>query len=342
MIRITELSKVFQGPNGPVQALKNINLSVSKGEIAGIIGYSGAGKSTLIRCVNLLETPTTGTIVVDGQEITSLRGEQLRQARRKMGMIFQHFNLLSSRTVRENIAFPLEIAGVPRAEIKKRVDELLELVGLTDRADNYPAQLSGGQKQRVGIARALASNPSVLLCDEATSALDPATTRSILQLLLDINQRLGLTILLITHEMDVIKEICDTVYVMEAGEIIESGPVLDVFAHPTRETTRAFIESLYQLDLPSDFYRQIVHRPGFHRLVRLVFTGVNAAEPIVATLGQKFAVTVNIMAGNIDYIKGQPLGILTLDISGDSLEVEKALSYLHTTGLKVEVLEYEF
>lgn len=340
MIKVSGLSKIYQGPAGTVTALDNISLEVQRGEIAGIIGYSGAGKSTLIRCINLLETPTSGSIQVDGQEITSLHGAALRQARRKMGMIFQHFNLLSSRTVRENIAFPLEIAGVDKGEIKSRVEELLELVGLSDRADNYPAQLSGGQKQRVGIARALASNPSVLLCDEATSALDPATTRSILQLLLDINRRLGLTILLITHEMDVIKEICDTVYVMEAGQIIEAGRVLDVFAHPVNATTRAFIESLYQLDLPADFYRQIAAAPGWHRLVRLVFTGSHAAEPMVATLGRRFPVTVNILAGNIDYIKGQPLGILTLDINGDREEVEKATAYLQATGLMVEVLEH--
>jgi len=339
MIRIEGLTKIYSTPAGDIEALRNINLHVKKGEIAGIIGYSGAGKSTLVRCVNLLEKPTEGSIIVDGQEITGLKGSELRAARRKIGMIFQHFNLLYSRTVHENIAFPLEIAGVPKSRINARVDELLELVGLSERAKAYPARLSGGQKQRVGIARALANKPGVLLCDEATSALDPSTTQSILALLKDINQKLNLTVLVITHEMQVIKEFCDTISVIEDGRIIESGPVLGVFAHPRRDTTRGFIGSLYNLVIPIEFYRRIKSRGGFHQLLRVVFTGETAGEPVVASLAQNFPVQVNILAGNIDYIKGAPLGILTLDLAGERDDVFKAIQFLKDKNLCVEVAD---
>ncbi len=338
MIKIEQLSKVFPTPTGEVVAVRDINLTVAKGQIAGIIGYSGAGKSTLIRCVNLLEQPTAGKIVVDGQEITGLAGHKLRENRQKIGMIFQHFNLLTSRTARENIAFPLELAGLNPPAIKQRVDELLALVGLTDRADNYPAQLSGGQKQRVGIARALANKPAVLLCDEATSALDPTTTKSILHLLKDINKKLELTIMLITHEMEVIKEICDTVSVMEAGEIIESGSVLEVFAHQRHETTKGFINTLYNLQVPPEFYRQLRKQGAAHQLIRIVFTGSAAGEPIIASLAKEFNLQTNILAGNIDYIKGSPLGILTVDVCGEPNDVAQALQYLQSKKLHVEVL----
>lgn len=339
MIRIEGLSKIYSTPAGEIAALEKIDLHIRKGEIAGIIGYSGAGKSTLVRCVNLLEKPTMGSVMVDAREITGLSGGELRAARRKIGMIFQHFNLLYSRTVHDNIAFPLEIAGAPKERINARVMELLELVGLAERARSYPAQLSGGQKQRVGIARALANEPGVLLCDEATSALDPSTTQAILTLLKDINKKLNLTIMVITHEMQVIKEICDTVSVIEEGRIIESGPVLEIFAHPRRDTTKGFIGSLYNMDIPADFYRQIKKSGGFHQLLRITFTGEAAGEPVVASLAQNFPVAANILAGNIDYIKGAPLGILILDISGTQEEVLKSIQYLKDRKLNVEVLD---
>lgn len=340
MIKIEGLAKVFPSPAGEIYALQSIDLHIRKGEIAGVIGYSGAGKSTLVRCVNLLERPTEGSVIVDGQDITGLKGSALRGARRKIGMIFQHFNLLSSRTVYDNVAFPLEIAGMSKSEINRRVTELLELVGLTERSGAYPAQLSGGQKQRVGIARALANEPSVLLCDEATSALDPATTQAILSLLKEINKKLDLTIMIITHEMQVIKEICDTVSVIEDGRIIESGPVLETFAHPHRDTTKGFIRSLYQMDIPPEFYRQIKRRPGYHQLLRIVFTGENASLPVVTSLVRECGVQVNILAGNIDYIKGEPLGMLTLDVTGERDMVFNCTQYLNDKGLYVEVLEH--
>lgn len=342
MIEIKGLVKKYVSDKAEVTALKNVNLHISKGEVAGIIGYSGAGKSTLVRCVNMLEKPTDGHILVDGQEITGLNGKGLRLARQKIGMVFQHFNLLSSRTVRDNIGFPLEIAGWNKKDIERRVDELLEVVGLNERADAYPAQLSGGQKQRVGIARALANQPIVLLCDEATSALDPSTTKSILTLLKDINAKFNLTIMVITHEMQVIKEICDSVSVIDDGEIVESGSVLNVFANPQKPITRGFIQSLHNLEIPAEFYEQIKAGSDSHQLARIVFTGKSAGEPVVASLQQKFDVKVNILAGNIDYIKGAPLGILTLDLAGEKTAVSKCLDYLKDLNLNVEVLTGEF
>lgn len=241
MITITKLGKTYKTPQGPLPALRDINLQVEKGDIYGIIGLSGAGKSTLIRCLNRLEEPDTGSITIEGMEITRLGIGELREARKKIGMIFQHFNLLDARTVRANVAFPLELSGYSKRAIAERVAEILELVGLSDKADAYPAQLSGGQKQRVGIARALANRPNVLLSDEATSALDPQTTRNILDLLADINRKLGLTIILITHEMNVIRHICSKVAVLDRGEIVESGPVKQVFSRPASKTMRLFL-----------------------------------------------------------------------------------------------------
>ena len=245
MIKLSNITKVFQQGNRTIQALNNVSLHVPAGQIYGVIGASGAGKSTLIRCVNLLERPTEGSVLVDGQELTTLSESELTKARRQIGMIFQHFNLLSSRTVFGNVALPLELDNTPKDEVKRRVTELLSLVGLGDKHDSYPSNLSGGQKQRVAIARALASNPKVLLCDEATSALDPATTRSILELLKDINRRLGLTILLITHEMDVVKRICDCVAVISNGELIEQDTVSEVFSHPKTPLAQQFQQTLY-------------------------------------------------------------------------------------------------
>lgn len=341
MIRLDHVSKIYQGRGGDVQALDNINLHIPQGQIFGIIGLSGAGKSTLVRCINRLEKPSGGSVFVDGQEISKLSASQLRQARRQIGMIFQHFNLLSSRTAAENIAFPLEIAGVSKKERQAKVSQLLELVGLADRADAYPSQLSGGQKQRVGIARALANDPKVLLCDEATSALDPQTTTSILQLLRDINKRFNLTIVLITHEMKVIKEICDQVAVIDHSHIVEQGPVADLFTAPKTTIAREFVQSV----LPGQAPREVLawrqgHEPAEGILIRVTFMGSTAAEPIISTLVQQFAVKANILYGSIDHIKDTLFGTLTLELTTIKQgSLAKALDYLGSLGLQVEVLD---
>lgn len=342
MIEVEHLTKVYRLGDKEVVALQDVTLTVPQGQIYGVIGLSGAGKSTLIRCINMLERPDYGKIRIGGVEITSLRGKTLREQRRKIGMIFQHFNLLWSRTVFGNVAFPLEIAGVPRAEIRERVNELLDLVGLRDKADAYPAQLSGGQKQRVGIARALANRPAVLLSDEATSALDPQTTKSILQLLRDINARLGLTILLITHEMNVIKEVCDQVAVIEHGRIVESGPVLEVFTNPQTETARNFLKGITVLDLPEAVRKRSItlERPGLAaKILSISFLGESAGEPVISTLVRQFNVDANILYGNIDQIHDIPFGTLVVELIGTKNSLEKALAYLKGRRLKVEVLE---
>ncbi|WP_312785703.1 methionine ABC transporter ATP-binding protein MetN [Stenotrophomonas indicatrix] len=314
MIKLSNITKVFQQGNRVVQALNNVSLHVPAGQIYGVIGASGAGKSTLIRCVNLLERPTQGTVLVDGQDLTALSESQLTQARRQIGMIFQHFNLLSSRTVFGNVALPLELDNTPREEIERRVNELLELVGLSDKRDAWAANLSGGQKQRVAIARALASNPKVLLCDEATSALDPATTRSILELLKDINRRLGLTILLITHEMDVVKRICDCVAVISNGELIEQDTVSEVFSHPETE--------------------QCVP------LLRLEFTGKSVDAPLLSETARRYNVNNNIISAQMDYAGGVKFGIMLAEMHGTAEDTKAAVAYLQEHHVKVEVLGY--
>lgn len=343
MIKLTGIEKVYPGTNGAVHALKGINLEVRRGEIFGVIGKSGAGKSTLIRCINMLERPTRGSVVVDGEELTTMSEKNLRERRKKIGMIFQHFNLLSSRTVYENVAFPLELAGKSKTEIAQAVLPLLELVGLADKRDQYPSQLSGGQKQRVGIARALASRPKVLLCDEATSALDPQTTQSILKLLFDINQKLQLTIVLITHEMQVIKEICDRVAVIENGVIIEEGPVLDVFTRPQTATTREFIRTIVNHDLPEFFANTVFSPtplPDSNLILRLSFIGRTAEEPIIAGMIRRFNVDTSILYGNIDHIKHTPFGTLIVELSGDQAGIQNALKYLRARDLGIEVIGY--
>lgn len=338
LIQIRDLTKIYQGSAGEVVALDNVSLRVRKGEIYGIIGFSGAGKSTLIRCVNMLERPTKGSIMVNNQEMTKLDGWRLRAMRQKIGMIFQHFNLLSSRTVFENIAFPLEISGVSKEEINKKVTNLLELVGLSDKAQAYPAQLSGGQKQRVGIARALANDPIVLLCDEATSALDPATTSSILELLKDINRKLDLTILMITHEMKVISEICDSVAVIEGGHIIEEGLVIDVFTQPKHPTTRRFVQTIINTDVPDKIREKLLEK-GQGQIIRLSFIGDNTAEPVISSLVKHFDVDVNILYGNIDQIQDTPFGMLIIECLGAKDNCHKAVEYLRKQGLRIEVLK---
>lgn len=343
MIELQHIEKIYHTASGDLHALKDINLTINEGEIFGIIGLSGAGKSTLVRCINMLEKPTSGKVIVDGQEMTALGEEQLRKARQNIGMIFQHFNLLSSRTVYGNIAFPLEIQGMNKASIQKKVAPLLELVGLSDRADHYPSQLSGGQKQRVGIARALASDPKVLLCDEATSALDPQTTESILSLLRDINKRLHITIVMITHQMNVVKEICDRVAVIENGEIIEQGSMVDIFTNPQKATTKEFVASIQHNDLP-DFVKKLdIHKeyqPGDKALVSLSFIGDSAGEPIVSVLIKQYDTNVNILTANIETLQDTPFGTLLIEVEGDEAHLKKALDYLHERKVKDEVIGY--
>ncbi|MBD8027379.1 methionine ABC transporter ATP-binding protein [Ureibacillus sp. Re31] len=340
MIELKDISKIYKTKNGEIAAVKNVNLTVHKGEIFGIIGYSGAGKSTMIRLLNGLEKPTSGSVIVNGQPISSISGNKLRQARQKISMIFQHFNLLWSRTVAENIAFPLEIAGVPAAERKVRVKELIDLVGLSGRENAYPSQLSGGQKQRVGIARALANNPEVLLCDEATSALDPETTDSILELLLDINKRLGLTIVLITHEMHVIRKICHRVAVMEAGQVVETGDVLQVFQQPQADITKNFVMQVSGTKDSKDSIEQILANYPTGKIVKLTFIGNKTEQPIISQLIKQFNVEVNIVHGNISQTASGPYGTLIVQILGEDSNVQKALNLLNSIEIQTEVIEH--
>ncbi|AHF06411.1 methionine ABC transporter ATP-binding protein [Desulfitobacterium metallireducens] len=338
MINIEHLSKTYTSHKGNVIALEDISLDIPRGAIYGIIGLSGAGKSTLVRCLNRLEEATSGQILIDGQDITKLSGKGLRDARQTIGMIFQHFHLLQSRTVAENIAFPLEIAGYKKNDIEKRVKDLLPLVGLEDKADVYPSQLSGGQKQRVGIARALATRPKVLLCDEATSALDPQTTVSILNLLREINQQLGLTIVMITHEMKVIKEICTDVAVIDASKIVEYGPVEQVFIQPQSAIAKEFISSIFPNELPSDLLRELAAHPD-SEIVRIHFLGSRASDPIIADLMKGCDVRANILYGSIDHLRSTLFGTLTLELQGSTEQLSKAHAYLSERGLKMEVVQ---
>lgn len=343
MIQLQHISKVYEGKNR-VEALKDINLSIKEGEIYGIIGHSGAGKSTLIRCINMLERPTSGAVIVDGTDLVSLSETELRKARKSIGMIFQHFNLLSSRTVYENVAFPLELQGLSKSQIKERAMPILDIVKLTDRMNNYPSQLSGGQKQRVGIARALASDPKVLLCDEATSALDPTTTQDILDLLKDINRKMNLTIIMITHEMQVIREICDHVAVIEGGYILEEGTVVDVFTNPREKTTREFIGSVVKEDLPkaalAHLNMQDTWAEGTAPVVRLKFTGNATDEPVVAGLVKRFGLDVSILFGGIDYIQDTSVGRLIIVLEGERSKAQEGLDYIKELPIGSEVIGY--
>ena len=342
MIKLENITKTYDGKS-QVHALKGVNLTIEDGEIFGIIGKSGAGKSTLVRCINMLERPTSGNVIIDEKNLTNMTDTQLRAERKHIGMIFQHFNLLSSRTVFDNIAFPLELIGASKEAIQKKVADLLELVGLTDRQFNYPAQLSGGQKQRVGIARALASDPNILLCDEATSALDPQTTKSILELLKDINQRLGITIVIITHEMAVIKEICNRVAVIEGGVIKEAGRVVDVFTNPQSQTMKDFVKSVINMELPAGIAKMGITdqpAPGYGMLVRLRFKGAATNEPVVASVVQRFHTYVSVLYGNIDYIQDEPFGYLIVVIMGSMEQQAKAFEYIKELPIGSEVLGY--
>lgn len=335
MITLTNVEKTFTSRLGSIQALDGINLTIQKGEIFGIIGYSGAGKSTLVRMMNMLETPTSGDVWLGETKLSQLSGRELRRARQKIGMVFQHFNLLWSRTVAENVALPLEIAGVPKREHAGRVAELLKLVGLADKADAYPSQLSGGQKQRVGIARALANQPDVLLCDEATSALDPKTTDSILELLREINRKLDLTIVLITHEMHVIEKICDRVAVMENGRIIELGNVVDVFSHPQTTTTRELISQVTGAEAVEE---QFLAEWSEGAVLRLTFLGDATNQTMISRMVKELGVEVNILQGQIKRLKDIAFGTLYIQLPVDETMEAQAVAFLQQQGVTVEVL----
>jgi len=343
MIRFSHVSKIFEQKKQKVSALLDINLDVPAGQIYGVIGASGAGKSTLIRCANLLERPTEGHIFIDGEELTQLPENKLSLARRHIGMIFQHFNLLSSRTVFDNVALPLELARLPKTAIKKTVLELLELVGLTDKKKAYPAHLSGGQKQRVAIARALANGPKVLLCDEATSALDPGTTRSILKLLKDINRRLGLTILLITHEMDVVKYICDQVGVISHGQLIEKDSVSEMFSHPKTLLAQQFIHSTLHIDIPEDYAHRLSQNPtdlAVSPLLKLQFTGQSADAPLISQAIRRFNIDIGILSAQMDYAGGVKFGTMLAELEGEKQDITAAMQFLKDHHVKTEVLGY--
>ncbi|ENL7814303.1 methionine ABC transporter ATP-binding protein [Pseudomonas aeruginosa] len=334
MIEFHDVHKTYRVAGREIPALQPTRLNIQAGQIFGLIGHSGAGKSTLLRLINRLEEPSGGRILVEGEDVTALDAEGLRRFRQRVGMIFQHFNLLSSKTVADNIAMPLRLAGgFSRAEVDARVSELLARVGLSDHARKYPAQLSGGQKQRVGIARALACRPSILLCDEATSALDPQTTASVLQLLAEINRELKLTIVLITHEMDVIRRVCDQVAVMDGGAIVEQGDVADVFLHPQHPTTRRFVFEAERVD-EDERHDDFAHVPGL--ILRLTFRGEATYAPLLGTVARQTGVDYSILSGRIDRIKDTPYGRLTLALVGGDLEA--AMSQLNAADVHVEVL----
>jgi len=333
VIAFQNLHKSYPVDGRAITALHPLDLQIHAGEVFGIIGHSGAGKSTLIRLINRLEEPSGGRVLIDGQDATALDADGLRALRRKIGMIFQHFNLLSARTVAGNVAFPLELAGTPKAEIDARVDELLRTVGLEAHAGKYPAQLSGGQKQRVGIARALATRPQILLCDEATSALDPQTTASVLALLGKINRELGLTIVLITHEMDVIRRVCDRVAVLDAGHLVEMGAVTGVFLHPQHPTTRRFVSESEHVD-EGEQRRDFAAVNG--RILRLTFIGSDTYEPLLGRIARDTGVDYNILSGRIDRIKDTPYGQLTVALAGGDENAAQAA--FEAAGVHVEVV----
>ncbi|MBA2875139.1 methionine ABC transporter ATP-binding protein [Thermaerobacillus caldiproteolyticus] len=328
MIEFRNASKIFKSEDRTIEALKNINLTIEKGDIFGVIGFSGAGKSTLIRMVNLLEKPTSGQVLVDGQDLSKLSEKELRQAKKNIGMIFQHFNLLRSKTVFDNVAMPLKLSKTPKSVIEERVHELLHFVGLSDKANSYPDQLSGGQKQRVGIARALATNPSILLCDEPTSALDPQTTTSILQLLKRVNQEYNVTILMITHEMEVIKQICNRVAVMQNGEIIEEGTILDIFSKPKTETARNFVRSVLRDEIPQSIFHILQANDKFSKIYNIEFIGESSGKPILSQVAKSFAVDVNILFGSINELQGVPFGNLIVELQGEEAEIARAYDFI--------------
>jgi D-methionine transport system ATP-binding protein len=336
MIELKNINVSFKQKKYELHAVSNVSLHVQKGEIFGIVGSSGAGKSTLIRTINLLEKPTSGKILVEGKDIVNYKGTELRELRRNIGMIFQHFNLVESKTVYDNVAFPLRAAGKSKAEIHERVKELLEVVGLSDKSGVNPSKLSGGQKQRVGIARALCNNAKILLCDEPTSALDIETTSAILKLLREINEKYGVTIVVITHELEVVKAICHKVVVMDRGSVVEEGEVYDIFTKPKHEFTKQLLEYSSKFELPEELIKNI--KGSF---VKIKYIGETSTNPVLSELSTKFDIVFNILHGRIEYIRDLPLGILYLDISGNRDSIAKAIEYLKQNTYSVEVIKYE-
>lgn len=342
MIRLENVSKTFTDSNKEVHAVNNVSLTINDGDIFGIIGFSGAGKSTLVRCINLLEKPTEGKVFVDDAEITALSGKELRKARKKIGMIFQHFNLMPSRTIFGNVAYPLRGSGLSKEEIKEKVHHLLELVGISEKENAFPSQLSGGQKQRVAIARALANDPGILLCDEATSALDPQTTKSILKLLQQLNQTLGITVVVITHEMAVVKEICNRVAVMDHGDVVEEGEVFHVFASPKEPLTRSFIKTTSNLQKIEELIEAdspVVATKKGELIVRLTYVEKNTSEPLISTVTQKFGIILNIVFADVEIVQNAPIGGTVAIVSGESSRIDEALQYLRDKNVGVEVIK---
>ena len=342
MIKLENIDVTFRQGAKVVNAVKNVSLDVESGDIYGIIGYSGAGKSTLVRTINLLQRPTKGNVVVNGVDLLQLKPKGLRAARKKIGMIFQHFNLMNTLSVFDNVAFPLKKSGKTKSEIEQKVLSLLELVGLEDKVNSYPRQLSGGQKQRVAIARALANDPDVLLCDEATSALDPKTTYSILELLKKVNVQLGITIVIITHEMQVVKEICNKVAVMQEGEVIEQGSVLEIFTNPERDLTKDFIDTATHINQGIETvlsHEQLLNLKEGDYLVKISFVGASTGEPLITKLSTQFQVAANILFANVEIIQETPVGTLLVGLSGEKSGIENALSYIKEQGVSVDVLE---
>jgi D-methionine transport system ATP-binding protein len=342
MIRLENVSKTFTDSNKEVHAVNNVSLTINDGDIFGIIGFSGAGKSTLVRCINLLEKPTEGKVFVDDAEITALSGKELRKARKKIGMIFQHFNLMPSRTIFGNVAYPLRGSGLSKEEIKEKVHHLLELVGISEKENAFPSQLSGGQKQRVAIARALANDPNILLCDEATSALDPQTTKSILKLLQQLNQTLGITVVVITHEMAVVKEICNRVAVMDHGDVVEEGEVFHVFASPKEPLTRSFIKTTSNLQKIEELIAAgspVAATKKGELIVRLSYVEKNTSEPLISTVTQKFGIILNIVFADVEIVQNAPIGGTVAIVSGESSRIDEALQYLRDKNVGVEVIK---
>lgn len=339
MIELKDIDVIFKDDNKVVTAVKDVNITVERGEIYGIVGYSGAGKSTLVRTINLLQPPTNGTVKVNGQMMQELSSRELRQARKKIGMIFQHFNLMDSRTIYENVAFPLKGSGLSKAEVTNKVAELLDLVGLDGKSDNYPSQLSGGQKQRVAIARSLANDPDILLCDEATSALDPKTTSSILDLLRELNEKLNLTIVIITHEMSVVKDLCHRVAVMEDGAVLEQGTIVDIFTDPRRPLTREFINTATHFEQEIELVLthpliQEIQESG--EIIRLSYVGEGTMRPILSGLVREFDVDVNILYGHVEILQNTPIGNMLIGLSGDRDDIEKTINSLMGENIRIQ------
>ncbi|MCB2294397.1 ATP-binding cassette domain-containing protein [Clostridium algoriphilum] len=342
MIELQDVCKTFNSKGVIVHALKGINIKIKKGDIFGVIGFSGAGKSTLVRVVNFLEKPTLGKVLIDGKDLALLSNKDLRTVRKQVGMIFQHFNLLNSKTVFDNVAIPLVLSHVPRKQISERVNELLSFVGLESKMQSYPDELSGGEKQRVGIARALATNPFILLCDEATSALDPQTTQSILQLLKRINKKYNITILVITHEMNVIQEICNSVAVMESGEIIEQGNVLEVFGNPKEPTTQNFVRTIIKDTVPKSIVKGMTEEQLNGRIFKIKFIGDRARQPLVSEIAKKFDVNINILFANVSELQGTTLGNIIVLLQGEVLSIEQAYQFICKKDLIVEEVKSNY